>query len=106
MEQIYADVKEKFPQTVLATVHNNVNKLWRAGWIHKAAVENMPDRYDRAVKHGHLACQSCGKLSDILLEDLTASLRRQMGGDFLSYDLKVYYQCPACREREKDQNNA
>lgn len=104
VEQIYTKIKNKYPKIVLATVYNNVNKLWKAGLIHKITVENMPDRYDRVIKHDHLVCQRCGKLADILFDDLTASLRRQLGEDFLSYDLKVFYLCPACRKQEETQN--
>lgn len=105
VEQIYAEMKNKYPKIVLATVYNNVNRLWKAGFIRKVAVENMPDRYDRVTKHDHLVCQRCGKLADISFEDLTASLRRQLGEDFLSYDLKVFYLCPDCRRQEEQQNN-
>lgn len=105
VEQIYTEVKNKYPKIVLATVYNNVNRLWKAGLIHKVTVENMPDRYDRVVKHDHLVCRKCGRLTDISFEDLTASLRRQLGEDFLSYDLKVFYLCPACREQENVQNH-
>ena len=105
VEQIYTEVKNKYPKIVLATVYNNVNRLWKAGLIHKVTVENMPDRYDRVVKHDHLVCRKCGRLTDISFEDLTASLRRQLGEDFLSYDLKVFYLCPACREQENMQNH-
>lgn len=103
VEQVYTEMKRQYPRIALATVYNNVNKLWNAGLIHKVAVENMPDRYDRAVKHDHLVCQGCGRLTDISFEDLTASLRRQLGEDFLCYDLKVYYLCPACREAKQRQ---
>lgn len=99
VEQIYTEIKNKYPKIVLATVYNNVNRLWEAGLIRKVSVENMPDRYDRVIKHDHLVCQKCGKLADISFEDLTASLRRQLGEDFLSYDLKVFYLCPDCRKQ-------
>lgn len=99
VEQIYTEIKNKYPKIVLATVYNNVNRLWEAGLIHKVSVENMPDRYDRVIKHDHLVCRRCGKLADISFDDLTASLRRQLGEDFLSYDLKVFYLCPDCRKQ-------
>lgn len=105
VEQIYAEMKDKYPKIVLATVYNNVNKLWKAGKIRKVSVENMPDRYDRLIRHDHLVCQKCGKLSDISFEDLTDSLCRQLGEDFLSYDLKVFYLCPDCRIQEEKQND-
>lgn len=101
VEQIYTELKKKHQKVVVATVYNNVNKLWNARLIRKVSVENMPDRYDRIIQHDHLVCQRCGKLQDFSFEDLTASLRGQMGEDFLSYDLKVFYICPACREKER-----
>ena len=101
VDQIYAELKEKYPKVVMATVYNNVNKLWKTRLIRKISGENMPDRYDRIIHHDHLVCQRCGKLADISFQDLTASLREQMGEDFLFYDLKVFYICPDCREWER-----
>lgn len=99
VEQIYLELKKKFPQVVMATVYNNVNKLWKAGMIRKISVENKADRYDRIIKHDHLVCQRCGKLADVSLEDLSAPLREQLGEAFLFYDLKVFYICPDCRDK-------
>lgn len=101
VEQIFQKLREIHPQVVLATVYNNLNRLLEEELIRKVSVEGMPDRYDRMKKHDHLVCRRCGKLSDITLEDLTASLKKQLGDDVLYYDLKVYYVCPACREKEK-----
>ena len=101
VEQIFQKLREIHPQVVLATVYNNLNRLLEEELIRKVSVEGMPDRYDRMKKHDHLVCKCCGKLSDITLEDLTASLKKQLGDDVLYYDLKVYYVCPACREKEK-----
>lgn len=103
VEQIYIALKNRYPGVVMATVYNNVNKLWKARMIRKISVENMPDRYDKLMKHDHLVCQSCGKLVDFSFDDITASLREQMGEEFISYDLKVFYICPDCRKREREQ---
>lgn len=103
VEQIYAEIKKKYPKVVIATVYNNVNKLWKTGLIHKVSMENMPDRYDRIVKHDHLVCRRCRKLMDISFEDLTSSLQKQLGEAFLSYELKVFYLCPNCQKQEKIQ---
>ena len=101
VEQIFQKLRKIHPQVVLATVYNNLNRLLEEELIRKVSVEGMPDRYDRMKKHDHLVCRRCGKLSDITLEHLTASLKKQLGDDVLYYDLKVYYVCPACREKEK-----
>ena len=105
VEQIYQILKADFPSVVLATVYNNLNKLYRDRLINKITVESMPDRYDRIVKHDHIVCQNCGKLTDIQFEDLTETLKKQFGTDFLSYDLKVFYVCPDCRKKlDADKN--
>ena len=102
VNQVYERLKKRCPKVVPATVYNNLNKLWEAGFIRKVSIEGMPDRYDLAQKHDHLVCKQCGKIMDISFEDLTAPLRSQLGEDFLFYDLKVYYLCPECRaERER-----
>lgn len=100
VEQIYTKLKKKCPKVVMATVYNNVNKLWKDNRIRRITVENMPDRYDRIVRHDHLVCQKCGKLTDISFEDQTAALREQVGEGFLFYDLKVFYICPDCRNKD------
>ena len=98
-EQIYARLQEVYPSVVLATVYNNLNKLWSAGLIRKVSVEGMPDRYDKIKKHDHLVCQKCGKLTDIRFPDLTEQLQGEMGDELLFYDLKVFYVCPECRKK-------
>ncbi len=100
VEQLFQQVRERYPRVVLATIYNNVNKLWEAGLIRRISIEGMPDRYDRLKRHDHLVCKICGKLADISFEDLTIPLRRTLGEDFLYYDLKVVYLCPTCRKNK------
>ena len=100
-EQVFSELKKVYPAVSQATVYNNLNKLYGAGRIRRVSVEGSPDRYDRTVKHDHLVCRRCGRLTDVCLEDLTDSLKRQLGGEFFSYDLKIFYICPECRERKR-----
>ena len=99
-DQIFFALKADYPGLSLATVYNNLHKLWEAGMIRKLSTEGASDRYDRTEKHDHLVCGRCGKLTDICLEDLTDSLRRQLGEEIQSYDLKVYVLCPECRKKQ------
>ena len=86
---------------VLATVYNNLNRLWEEDRIRKISVEGMPDRYDRIVRHDHLVCRKCGRLLDVDLGDLTAQLEQKAGIPILSYDLKLVYLCDACRKQSQ-----
>lgn len=100
-EQVFEELKKTYPAVSRATVYNNLNKLCDVNLIRRMSLEGQPDRYDRLLRHDHLVCQRCGKLSDITFGDLTASLKGQLGEDFLYYDLKVFYVCPECRDKEK-----
>ena len=97
-EQIYLRLKENSSKTVLATVYNNLKTLHENELIRKVSVEGCPDRYDKVTKHDHLVCKQCGQLTDIVLDDLTKKLETEIGEAILSYDLKVSYICPACRQ--------
>jgi Fe2+ or Zn2+ uptake regulation protein len=98
-EQIFLELKKTEPKVVQATVYNNLNALCQKGLIRKLSMEGSPDRYDKIQKHDHLVCQRCGALSDINFQDLTRDLESQLGEGILSYDLKVFYLCPACRKK-------
>lgn len=100
-EQIFIELRRTYPKVVLATVYNNLNRLWEDGRIRKISVEGMPDRYDRIERHDHLVCRGCGKLLDLDLTDLTEQLQKQVGVPLLAYDLKLIYLCEECRAKQK-----
>ena len=104
-EEVFAALRTMYPKVSQATVYNNLKKLNEEGLIRKVVVEGSPDRYDRIAKHDHHVCRRCGKLADASFEDLTATLRMQLGEEPLFYDLKVYYICPECRAKEKEALN-
>lgn len=97
-EQIFEILRQTYPKVVLATVYNNLNRLWQEDRIRKVSIEGMPDRYDRIQRHDHLVCKRCGRLSDVDLGDLTAQLEQAAGISILSYDLKLTYLCEECRK--------
>lgn len=99
-EEIYLQLKQSQPKMVLATVYNNLKKLSQAGLVRRVSVEGFPDRYDRVTRHDHLLCTVCGQLSDVLLPDLTDTLRHQTGVQVHSYDLKINYTCADCQARQ------
>lgn len=101
-EQIFEQLRETFPSVVLATVYNNLNRLWEDNRIRKISVEGMPDRYDRILRHDHLVCRKCGRLLDVDLGDLTEQLEKKAGIPILSYDLKLVFLCEACRKKSQE----
>lgn len=100
-EEIFDSLRQSYPTVVLATVYNNLNRLWKDGLVRKVSVEGMPDRYDRIQRHDHLVCKECGRLLDIDLGDLTVQLEKRAGISILSYDLKLTYLCQECQRKTK-----
>lgn len=98
-EEIFDALRQTYPTVVLATVYNNLNRLWQDDLIRKVSVEGMPDRYDRMERHDHLVCKECGRLADVDLGDLTSQLEQAAGLSILSYDLKLVYLCEECRKK-------
>ena len=100
-EQVFEALRQSCPKVALATVYNNLNRLWEEGRIRKISVEGMPDRYDRIQRHDHLVCKCCGRLADVDLGDLTQQLESKIGMPILSYDLKLLYLCDSCRDQQR-----
>lgn len=100
-EQVFEALRQTYPTVVLATVYNNLNRLWEENRIRKISVEGMPDRYDHIQRHDHLVCKGCGRLLDVDLGDLTHQLEEKAGISILSYDLKLMYLCEECRKKRQ-----
>lgn len=98
-EQIFLKAKEQSPKIVLATVYNNLNSLVSDKLVRRIVLEDGPDRYDRMVRHDHILCDKCGKLSDVYIEDLSDRLERETGISVTSYDLNIHYLCDECRKK-------
>ena len=58
-----------------------------------------PDLYDKVIRHDHLICLKCGKISDINLEDLTLFFINKTNTNIISYDLKLNYICEDCQKK-------
>lgn len=98
-ENIFFEMKKIFPGIVLASVYNNLNTLTQQGLVRKVSLDGQPDRYDKVKKHDHLVCKTCGKLADFEFGDLTENLAKQLHSAIFEYDLKVFYECPECKNK-------
>jgi len=100
-EELFIYLNQNGNHISMATVYNNLNKLYEEGLIRKLCINGQSDRYDKLIPHDHLVCKKCGRLADFYFSDLTEALETQLGEKILSYDLKVDYICPECRKKIK-----
>lgn len=96
-EQIYAEIKKEYPAVVMATVYNNLKTLSDKGYIRRISLADGPDHYDRTIRHDHLICMKCGKITDAYLPDLTEFIGDRLSDEILSYELQIKWICPECR---------
>ena len=101
-EQVFLEMKREHPRIALGTVYKHLNSLAEEGLLLRITEPGSPDRYDRTERHDHLICSRCGKITDVRLPDIQERIREALGQEILSYDLRIRYICPACREQEKD----
>ena len=101
-EQVFLEMKKEHPSIAIGTVYKHLNALAEEGLLHRITESDSPDRYDRTERHDHLICSRCGKITDVCLPDMQERIREALGQEILSYDLRIRYICPACREQEKD----
>ena len=98
-EQIYLRLKEQNEKIVLATVYNNLNSLVQQGKIRKLLVDGGPDHFDRIVRHDHLICPQCGRITDVYLDDISQFLADYVHKQVLSYELKISCLCEECQKK-------
>ena len=97
-DEVYERVKIKYPSMVKASSYNNLNKLTSAGLIRRIVTDSGADRFDKTIRHDHLVCRRCGALKDVFLPDISHYLENDLEESIDSYDLKMYWVCPKCRE--------
>lgn len=98
-EQVFMEMKANNPKIAQGTVYNNLNALVDEGRIIRISEPGFPDRFDNTTRHDHMVCIKCGRLADVKLQDFTEEIERNSGEKIISYDLRIRYICPECRNK-------
>ena len=98
-EQVFMEMKVNNPKIAQGTVYNNLNALVDEGRILRSSEPGFPDRFDNTTRHDHMVCIKCGRLADVKLPDFTEEIERNSGEKIISYDLRIRYICPECRNK-------
>jgi Fur family peroxide stress response transcriptional regulator len=101
VEDIYRQVKARFPYISRATVYNSVKTLIRAGLLQEVLLQPDKRRVDPNISpHHHFKCRRCGRIEDVPYEILTAA---QAGKWAKGYHVEAVHvvmegQCKRCRQ--------
>jgi Fur family transcriptional regulator, peroxide stress response regulator len=99
VDSLFRSVKPKVPQLSLFTVYRTMNALEGAGMVRRVATWKGHARYDGDVQtHAHFLCESCGKITDIDVGDMSELCSRVAGseGEIRRVDLMFYGEGPVC----------
>lgn len=101
-EEIYAQVKAKYPYANISTVYRTLELLKELGLVTEIALGDGCLRFHPTEKgrHHHLVCQKCGKLidlpeSDIAFFEKTLCDRYQFKANFKH--MAFFGLCPECQ---------
>ncbi len=100
VEEIYEEVKKRYPFVSLATVYRTVETLEQVGLAKKVCYWGSSARYDANTDdHHHIICVGCGAIRDIYI-DRDLDIPHEVDGFRISgYSVNVYGLCPDCRQK-------
>ncbi len=98
VEEIYNQIKEKYPYVSMATVYRTVEILENIGLVKKVCYWGNSTRYDANLEeHHHFICLRCGIIRDVHLNG-NLSLPEEIDGFTVhSIAVNMYGLCPSCK---------
>lgn len=100
-EEIFREVRKRFPGMSRATVYNTMEALTAVGQVEEIQKPHGSRRYDpNPEPHHHLRCRSCGRIVDLPDGSLAALPKlpaRLLSGFRVSgYRIEFHGSCPSC----------
>lgn len=102
-EDIYKQVKVKFPGVSLGTIYNTLNMLKEHGFILELPCGDMSSHFDgNPENHYHAMCLRCGKVVDFhsTLLKMDKQVAMKTGFDVQTHNLVFYGICPDCKGKK------
>jgi len=97
-EDIYRDVKKRFPMMSLATVYNTLEALKKSGGVLELTIDPERRHYDPNTEpHHHLICLECKKIVDVHKDfKINIPPAQRQGFKVTGNHIEFYGTCPEC----------
>jgi len=107
IEDIFEQVKKKYPEIGLATVYRTVQLFEQLGIIYKLNFDDGRSRYElyqnkEDHQHHHLICLKCGSIYEVeedLLEDLEKRIEESKDFEIVDHNVRFFGYCKNCRSK-------
>ncbi len=101
-EEVYMNIRNKFPGISLGTIYNTLNMLRDKGLIQELSYGDMYSRFDgNPVPHYHITCERCGKVVDYhgpVMHSMEAEVARDSGFIITTHRVEFYGVCQDCQK--------
>jgi Fur family peroxide stress response transcriptional regulator len=99
-DQVYARVRDRFPNVSLGTVYRNLQKLVADEKL-QVLMLGRSQHFDPLVtRHQHFICEKCGRVFDVLVDtgdEVKPAKLPHAGFKVTSHQLAFYGACKNCR---------
>jgi len=105
-EEIYNQLKPKYPSLSLATVYNTLEMLIKAGELQEVRIKADKRHFDpNPAPHGHFLCRICESVHDLDASPMEIQTPFNVSGYLVEeFTLHFYGICPGCLEKERSKN--
>jgi len=106
-EEIYDQVKSKFPEIGLATVYRTVQLFEEMGIVDRLNLDDGCSRFELAKEgrihhHHHLICEKCNKVFEVehdLLDDIEKEIEKKYDFKIHDHNVMFYGICKDCENK-------
>jgi len=100
IDELYVNLKEKFPSISLATIYKNINSMVDILYVSEVKIPNKKSVYELTKEeHSHLVCNKCNTILDIDLNLSTIKDEASKKSGFNLSKSSVVFTglCPECQ---------
>ncbi|MCC6501966.1 MAG: transcriptional repressor [Deltaproteobacteria bacterium] len=102
-EDIYTEIKKKYPTVSFATVYNTVQALRDRGELLEITIDPQRKHFDpNPSAHHHIMCTGCGRIADVFTDYSKAlTLPEEVTSEFhvTGNHVDFYGVCSDCRKK-------
>lgn len=99
-DQVYQEVKKKYPTLSLATVYQTLHLLTEIGLLQKFKLSDQVSRYDPDISlHINIICKNCGRIQDFeadSVKEFWSQIIQELGFIPVGQRLDIYRYCEQC----------
>jgi len=98
IDEIYEDIKGKYPTLSLATIYKNIILMLKQSVIVEVPINGQKSKYElKKHDHIHLICKSCGEIEDKEITQESKKILSVENFKLINSQINLYGICQKCQ---------